>query len=126
MLQKTLLASIGITIWETTVGLINITFSHNPFINQRTSLSMYKEVLTKQNNKVLRLTFSYEGSNIQLISQQKIEKVLPPSGPSDNSKQNQTGFWYELTDSKNNTLYRQVMDFPIKTDTEVFSNASPN
>ena len=121
-----MLASIGITIWETTVGLINTTFSHNPFINQRTSLYMNKDVLTKQNNKVLRLTFSYEGSNIQLISQQKIEKVLPPSGPSDNSKQNQTGFWYQLTDSKNNTLYRQVMDFPIKTDTEVFSNASPN
>ena len=89
-----MLASIGITIWETTVGLINTTFSHNPFINQRTSLSMDKDVLTKQNNKVLRLTFSYEGSNIQLISQQKIEKVLPPSGPSDNSKQNHTGFWY--------------------------------
>ena len=77
---------------------------------------------SQQNNKALRLTFSYEGNNIQLISQQKIEKVLPPSGPSDNIQPNQTGFWYELTDSNHNILYRQVMDFPIKADTEVFSD----
>lgn len=101
---------------------INTTFCQNLFNNQRMLLYMDNDNLTQQNNKALRLTFSYEGNNIQLISQQKIEKVLPPSGPSENIQPNQTGFWYELTDSRHNILYRQVMDFPIKTDTEVFSN----
>jgi hypothetical protein len=103
--------------------LMNNTCCQNLYNNGTTTLNMYNDTSTsfpsKQNTKALRLTFSYEGNNIQLISQQKIEKVLPPS---DNIQQNQTGFWYELTDSENNTVYRQIMNSPIKIDMEVFSN----
>jgi hypothetical protein len=115
----------AINLYEKALSIdpINTTSCQNLFSNERMVFCMdNNDTLAQQNNKALRLTFSYEGNNIRIISQQKIDKLLPPSGPIDNIDQNQTGFWYELTDSKHNILYRQVMNFPIKIDTEVFSN----
>ena len=76
---------------------------------------------SSQNNTAIRLTFSYEGNNVSLISEQNIEKMLPPSTQFDNL-QNQAGFWYELTDTRKNVIYRQLIDNPIKEDMEVFSD----
>jgi hypothetical protein len=121
--QGTINTTEAINLYEKVLSTdpINTTFCQNLFNNERTLLCMDNNTLTQHNNKALRLTFSYEGNNIRLISQQKIDKLLPPSGPFDNIQQNQTGFWYELSDSSHNILYRQVMNFPIKNDTEVFS-----
>jgi hypothetical protein len=74
-----------------------------------------------QNNRVIRLTFSYEGNNIKLISKQNIEKVLQPSTQFHIQK-NQTGSWYELSDDQQHLLHRQIIDNPIKIDAEVFSD----
>jgi hypothetical protein len=68
-----------------------------------------------------RLTFSYEGNQIKLISQQNIQKVVPPSVTRD-TQNNRSGFWFEITSDKQNVLYRRVIDNPIKTDIEVFSD----
>jgi hypothetical protein len=68
-----------------------------------------------------RLTFSYEGNKIKLMSQQNIQKVVPPSVTRD-TQNNRSGFWFEITGDKQNVLYRRVMDNPIKTDIEVFSD----
>lgn len=66
-----------------------------------------------------RLTFSYEGTSIKLISQQPIKKILPPSDDLD-TKSNRTGFWYEITDDNQNILYQKIISNPIETDIEVF------
>lgn len=71
--------------------------------------------------KARRLTLSYKGPNIELISDQKIEKVHPPSNLLD-TKNIKSGFWYELTDDNHNTLYQKSISNPIQTDVEVFSN----
>jgi hypothetical protein len=71
--------------------------------------------------KARRLTFSYKGTNIKIISQHKIEKVLPPSDYLD-TKNNRSGFWYEITDDNQNILYQKSISNPIQTDIEVFSN----
>jgi hypothetical protein len=66
----------------------------------------------------IRLTFSYKATDIKLISQNKIEKKLPPSS----NISNKSGFWFEVIDDKQNVLYQRIISNPIRTDIEVFSN----
>lgn len=70
--------------------------------------------------KAIRLTFSYKGTAIKLVSQDKVEKILPPS----TKISNRSGFWYEVADDKQNVLYQRIISSPIQTDVEVFSNES--
>jgi hypothetical protein len=71
--------------------------------------------------KAKRFTFMYQGLNFRLISQQRVEKELPPSNLLD-TKKGKGGFWIELTDSQKKILYQKSIIDPIQTDIEVFSN----
>ena len=50
----------------------------------------------------LRITFLYEGSNVRMISRQKVKMTPFPSDPARDAK-GQAGFWYELKDAWLNT-----------------------
>lgn len=69
--------------------------------------------------KAMRLTFSYEGDDVKLLSQQPVEMTVPPSDAIGYG--GQKGFWAELMSDKNKTLYRHVMHNPTRNDAEVFS-----
>lgn len=92
----------------------------------------------------LKLTFAYEGGDIQLRSRQLLRKRPPPSdallpsAPSDarpaakrwwelwnraapHRSTERAGFWVELQDASGRSLYRQVMHTPIKSHVELFS-----
>jgi hypothetical protein len=71
-------------------------------------------------NLALRMTFSYEGDQISLVSQQPVEMILPPSH-SLAEHEGQTGFWFTVHDAKNRALYRRVIQNPIRHDVEVFA-----
>jgi len=71
--------------------------------------------------RVLRLTFSYEGNKIRLVSRQSVEMILPPSDPGQ-GYEGESGFWYSLNDPQERTVYRRVMQSPIRHDVEVFSD----
>lgn len=75
----------------------------------------------KQPNRSLRLTFSYEGSDVRLVSMKSIEMLSPPSDPIQ-TQEGQAGFWYELRDAEGLTLYRRVIQNPIKFASEVRSD----
>jgi hypothetical protein len=72
-------------------------------------------------NQSVRLTFSYDGSKIKLLSQQKVDMIAPPSDSVEDFK-GRSGFWFELRDTKGEALYRRVAHPPIEADREVFSN----
>jgi hypothetical protein len=72
-------------------------------------------------NKALRLTFEYEGSTVKLVSTQQVDMILPPSHPLE-TKEEQTGFWFTLSDAQGKPVYRRVVSNPIRYDREVFSN----
>ncbi len=72
-------------------------------------------------NRALRLTFEYEGSNVKLVSTQSVEMILPPTQPLE-SPQDQTGFWFTLSNSQGKPVYRRAIHNPIAYDREVFSN----
>lgn len=70
--------------------------------------------------RVLRLTFEYDGNNVRLIASQSVMMTLPAS-IAPHPEKNQSGFWYELRDANDRTLYGRVMESPIRFDAEVFS-----
>jgi hypothetical protein len=77
----------------------------------------------KKRDFALRLVFSYDGEDVRLVSQQSVEMVVPPSDPI--PAEGQTGFWYELKDRKEQTLYRRFMHNPIRFAAEIRSD-DPN
>jgi hypothetical protein len=72
-------------------------------------------------NRALRLTFEYEGSNVKLISTQSVEMMLPPTQPLE-KHENETGFWFTLSNAQGKPVYRRTIHQPIAYDREVFSN----
>src|SRR5205085_5091429 len=75
-------------------------------------------------NRALRLTFEYEGSNPKLVSTQRVEMILPPTEPLE-GHEDQTGFWFTLSDAQGKPVYRRNIHPPIAYDREVFSD-DPN
>lgn len=79
------------------------------------------EVPVESRNRSWRLTFSYEGRYLQLVSLQSIGMRSPPSVPL-TMEEDQSGFWYELQDKNRGVLYRYVIYNPIRIEAEIFSN----
>src|SRR5215210_835841 len=69
--------------------------------------------------KAMRLTFSYDGDYVKLVSQKRTDMKVPPSDPVTAFKK-QKGFWAELKNERDKTLYRHVMHNPTRNDAEVF------
>jgi hypothetical protein len=79
-----------------------------------------KETKASEPMKAVRLTFSYDGDKIKLVSQQTVEMMVPPSDPIKGFSK-QKGFWAEVKNEQNKTLFRRVMHNPTRNDAEVFS-----
>jgi hypothetical protein len=71
-----------------------------------------------ESDKAMRLTFSYDGNNVKLLSQQRIDMIVPSSDVL--KGYGQKGFWAELKSESDKTLYRTVMHNPTKNDAEIF------
>jgi hypothetical protein len=74
-------------------------------------------------NMAMRLTFSYDGDDVKLVSQQRTEMIVPPSDPVKGYAKHK-GFWAEVKSGSDKTLYRTVMHNPTKNDAEVFPDSS--
>jgi hypothetical protein len=74
---------------------------------------------TAANDSALRLTFSYNRESVTLDSIQTLEEM--PTSESDPLEHDpEAGFWYELRDADNTTLYRQVIHNPLRYDAEIY------
>jgi hypothetical protein len=73
-------------------------------------------------NRAIRLTFTYEGGEIRLVARQDVEKLVPPSDPIEEQRQDQSGFWVEVQGEQGRPLYRRIMHNPIETSVEVLSD----
>ena len=76
--------------------------------------------LSAPSNRAYRVTFSYEGDKVTLVSQQRVEVILHPPHPVEGNE-GQAGFWFTVHDAKNQPVYRRLMQSPIRHDVEVFS-----
>jgi hypothetical protein len=86
---------------------------------RKTSLKAKASKTSPESNKAMRLTFSYDGDNVKLLSQQRTEMTVP-SSDAVKGFEKKKGFWAELRSGGDKTLYRSVMHNPIKNDAEVF------
>jgi hypothetical protein len=77
--------------------------------------------VSAKSTKAMRLTFSYDGDDVKLVSQQPVEMMVPPSDPVKGFGEHK-GFWAELKNEQDKTLYRRVMHNPTRNDAEVFSD----
>lgn len=66
----------------------------------------------------VRLTFTYDGEDVQLVSRQVVETVSPPSEP---VAEGAAGFWIEMRGDQDEAVHRIVMEDPLRPDVEVFS-----
>jgi hypothetical protein len=76
---------------------------------------------SRQQYYTLRMTFSYEGTHVQLIAQQRIE-MLPPLAEPDPIQPGQSGFWYELRDASERVLFQRRAHNPIEFEMTIYSN----
>jgi hypothetical protein len=75
--------------------------------------------------RAIRLTFSYDGPSVKLVSQERVEMVIPASDPL-SSFRGRKGFWAELRNKQDQTLYRQVLHNPTRNDAEIFPDPEEN
>jgi hypothetical protein len=68
----------------------------------------------------VRLTFSYDQDDVQLTDSSPVDMVVPPSDPL-SGYEGQTGFWVELRDSDDRTVYRRILHDPMPSYVEVHS-----
>jgi hypothetical protein len=73
--------------------------------------------------RAIRLTIAYEGDQLRLVSRQDVAMKVPPSDPVTGLEE-RAGFWVDLKDEQDQTLYRRVMHDPIRRDVEVFSQGT--
>src|SRR5579863_3670397 len=66
-----------------------------------------------------RLTFSYEGDTVRLVSEQRTTMILPPSQSPDEVER-QAGFTVMLRDERGQPVYARAMSNPIQFDREIF------
>jgi len=81
-----------------------------------------KQINNDALKKTIRLTFSYEGSEVKLDSVQHIRMIPPPPQPYKIEK-GQSGFWFEIQDENQRVLYQRSLHNPIKFDVEVHGNS---
>ena len=72
----------------------------------------------------LRLTFRYVGTEIRVVSEQRVEMVTPFSDRLD-EYEGHSGAWLELRDAHERVIYRRVIRNPIDTYVEAPSG-DPN
>lgn len=74
--------------------------------------------------RTLRLTFAYEGSRIELVSQTRVEKITPPSLTPRPDK-NSSGYWVELQDKRGKWLFHRVVPDAIRDSAEIYPANKP-
>lgn len=91
----------------------------------KTPANKKEDDVTSGGAKAVRLTFAYDGSAVKLVSQERVEMTVPPSDPLKGVGK-QKGFWAELRNKQDKTLYRQVIHNPTRNDAEVFPDPDEN
>ena len=71
-------------------------------------------------SRALRLRLSGDGDALRLQSVRPVDMLVPPSDPTQTS--GESGFWVEIRDGENRTLYRKSLGSVLQDTIEVFSD----
>lgn len=70
--------------------------------------------------QALRLTFTYEGTQIRIAGSERIAMIVPAS-ISTAPERGQSGYWFEIRDDAGRIVYHRPLHQPLAVDAEVFS-----
>lgn len=68
-----------------------------------------------------RLTFRVAGDQIELVNEEKLQMMTPPSVGAPPQEGTHGGFWLEVQDDDNRVLDHRLLQFPLGDSVEVFS-----
>lgn len=71
--------------------------------------------------KTLRLTFRVAGGEVQLVSQERLEMICPPSIGERPEAGRHSGFWMELRDANDRVVFHRLLHSPLGNSVEVHS-----
>jgi hypothetical protein len=71
--------------------------------------------------KVLRLTFAVRGGEVRLQSAEPLEMILPPPVGERPREGRHGGYWMEVHDEADNTLFHRILHQPLRNSVEVHS-----
>ena len=71
----------------------------------------------------LRLTFTYNQSDLRIVAVQRVAMIPPPGEPQP-IHPGQAGFWVELRGGDDDLLYQRVLHTPFRYEVEVFEERS--
>jgi hypothetical protein len=72
------------------------------------------------NPKTLRIRYEYDAAGIRPVSRKTVE-MIPPTASAHRPTSEHQGFWYELQDASERTLYHRGIQNPVRSDVEVFT-----
>ncbi len=76
---------------------------------------------SRPRNRALRAIFEYKGQEVRLTAVQPLEMLAPPP-QAIIPRPDERGSWFELRDREGRTVYRRVIDNPIREDIEVITD----
>lgn len=76
---------------------------------------------TARLGKTLRLTFQVSGGEVRLISQERLDMICPPTIGERPEAGKHGGFWIELRDANDRSIFHRVLHSPLADSVEVHS-----
>lgn len=76
---------------------------------------------SKPSRRTLRLTFRAADGKVQLVSAERLEMICPPSVGERPEAGRHSGFWMELRDANDRTLFHRLLHSPLGDSVEVHS-----
>ena len=70
--------------------------------------------------QALRLTFTYEGTQIRIAGSERIAMIVPAAIATP-PQRGQSGYWFEIRDAAGRIVYHRPLHQPVAVDAEVFS-----
>jgi hypothetical protein len=75
----------------------------------------------RPSRRTLRLTFQITNGKLELIKQERLEKITPPQVGERPKVETHAGFWFELQDAKKRVLAHRIINETLLGSVEVHS-----
>ena len=76
---------------------------------------------TRQYRTSWRLTFRFDGRQVDLVRRERLQKVAPGTTPEPPTPGQNSGAWLELVDRSGRVLFHRLLRDPLRTRAEVHS-----
>jgi hypothetical protein len=84
-----------------------------------------KDAPAPVSRRTLRLTFEYDGDQLRIVNELRVEKVTPPSLTPRPDPATSAGYWVELRDKGGKCLFHRLLPDAIRDSAEIYPENKP-